>query len=429
MDVLKRFSQPQTELDIAIVHRYPRTLPWVRFALAVGVVTCTFTLNTLARAASFTGLGYLSMDSRAGDVSADGSTVIGWSDNRAFLWTQATGMRALNFPSGANYGEATGISADGTTVVGLSAYIDPTTGEGTGYQAFRWTESTGTVGLGTIPGSNFSMAYGTSADGSIVVGNLFGGNQEGFRWTAAGMTGLGYLSGDDFNFSTAIRISDNGQFIAGASGTNDADGNIYKLEATRWNSIGEAERLGILPGHFTSEAWGISADGSTVVGNSGEFVNVVGDSGEIVGVNFLQEAFRWNQTTGMMDALGRLDGATIGSFAWDVSADGSTVVGYADDADRGYAVMWTPDSGLQKVQQILMDAGVDLTGWRLRNATGISNDGRKIVGYGTNPDGKTEAWLADLDSVPKAVPTPALLPGLLAIAYKTHRKRKHQAIA
>jgi hypothetical protein len=47
--------------------------------------------------------------------------------------------------------------------------------------------------------------------------------------------------------------------------------------------------------------------------------------------------------------------------------------------------------------------------------------------------GRTNGNLIGLDTFsynsPDSVPTPALLPGLLAIAYKTHRKRKHQAIA
>jgi probable HAF family extracellular repeat protein len=421
MNVLKQLGQPQTELDTpAVSCRNRRSLPYVKFALAVGMVACTFAINSVARAASFTRLGYLPNNgsSFASDISADGSTVVGSGDNQGFIWTQSTGMRALDFLSGANYGETTGVSADGTTVVGFNGY-DTAPGEPTRFQGFRWTEATGTLGLGTIPGSDSSAAQGTSADGSIVVGELFGGNREGFRWTAAGMTGLGYLSDANLsgaNFSRAATLSDNGQFIAGTSGINDTAGNIYAFEATRWNSTGDSESLGLLPDHIGSEAFGISADGSTVVGYSQDS-------------NGLLEAFRWSQTTGVMDGLGRLTGSTFGSLAWDVSADGSTVVGYADDADRGYAFIWTPDNGLQTMQQILTDAGIDLTGWQLKSATGISNNGRKIVGYGTNPDGNTEAWLADLDGSPEAVPTPALLPGLFTIGWKSWRKRKHQAIA
>ena len=40
------------------------------------------------------------------------------------------------------------------------------------------------------------------------------------------------------------------------------------------------------------------------------------------------------------------------------------------------------------------------TGWTLWSATGISADATTIVGYGANPSGQTEAWLANI-SVPE----------------------------
>lgn len=40
--------------------------------------------------------------------------------------------------------------------------------------------------------------------------------------------------------------------------------------------------------------------------------------------------------------------------------------------------------------------GLDLANWTLYNATGISADGLTIVGYGANPDGYGEAWIATI---------------------------------
>ncbi|HLA64640.1 MAG TPA: T9SS type A sorting domain-containing protein, partial [Rhodothermales bacterium] len=44
----------------------------------------------------------------------------------------------------------------------------------------------------------------------------------------------------------------------------------------------------------------------------------------------------------------------------------------------------------------LVALGVDLTGWELRGATGVSADGRIVVGWGRNPQGEFEAWRAVL---------------------------------
>jgi hypothetical protein len=49
---------------------------------------------------------------------------------------------------------------------------------------------------------------------------------------------------------------------------------------------------------------------------------------------------------------------------------------------------------MRDLQQVLTGLGVNLTGWTLEQATGISGDGQTIVGFGTDPSGLTEAWVA-----------------------------------
>ena len=48
------------------------------------------------------------------------------------------------------------------------------------------------------------------------------------------------------------------------------------------------------------------------------------------------------------------------------------------------------------------DYGLNLSGWSLYAATAISQDGRTISGYGTDPSGRTQAWVA-------TIPEPATL--------------------
>ena len=101
-----------------------------------------------------------------------------------------------DLPGGNFTSSARGVSADGSTVVGFSYSTS-------GMEAFRWTAAGSMVGLGDLDGGDFSSeARAVSADGSTIVGvgavephpgEDYAG--EAFRWTAAGeMEGLGYLT-------------------------------------------------------------------------------------------------------------------------------------------------------------------------------------------------------------------------------------------
>ena len=149
-------------------------------------------------------------------ASADGSTIVGngGSSNgfEAFRWTEATGMVALgDLPGGDFRSRASGISADGLTLVGTSAITN-------GEECFRWTPATGMVGIGDLPGGDFySDAMDVSADGSVIVGGSVTANGvQAYRWTeATGMVGLGKLPGS--LESQASAVSTNGAVVAGAA--------------------------------------------------------------------------------------------------------------------------------------------------------------------------------------------------------------------
>ena len=86
--------------------------------------------------------------------------------------------------------------------------------------------------------------------------------------------------------------------------------------------------LGDLTGRgFYSQAFGVSADGSVVIGSSSSAVG--------------GEAFRWTSVGGMV-GLGDLPGQDFWSFAFGVTADGSTVVGVSQAASGNEAVLWPP---------------------------------------------------------------------------------------
>jgi probable HAF family extracellular repeat protein len=105
--------------------------------------------------------------------------------------------------------------------------------------------------------------------------------------------------------------------------------------------------LGDLPGGTaSSQPWDISADGSVVVGVS----NSVGGN----------EAFRWTRDTGMV-ALG-----IPGGGIFRISADGSTIIRANDSSP----VRWTNDAGILPLPFAI--------------ARGLSGDGSVIVGQSTS---------------------------------------------
>ena len=314
------------------------------------------------------------------NISANGLIVVGLVDSltepqgEPFRWTEETGMVGLGLPELATYGEAWATSADGSVVVGQVKMNTRMR------RAFRWTLSEGMVFLGNLPGGgDDSSALGVSADGSVIVGwseSVFGA--EAFRWTeAGGMVGLGDLPGGAFN-SIALDVSADGSVVVGAG-----DRSLSSGEPFRWTEAGGMIGLGeMLGGSSTAEAVAVSADGSVVVGyafNSDDKL----------------EAFRWSAAEGMI-GLGDVPGGQFSSMARDVSADGNVIVGEVGSLQT---FIWDPVNGMRDLEVVLRDEiGLDLTDWwHLEFAMGVSDDGRVITGSGSGPNMGLEAWRAILN--------------------------------
>lgn len=327
--------------------------------------------------------------SSANAVSADGTTVVGYSKaaggDEAFVWTAETGMFSLgDLPGGEVDSTATACSADGSVVVGGSTGAR-------GKEAFRWTVETGMVGLGFLEGGSLQgLALGVSGDGGVVVGwSMSAAGREAFRWTAQeGMRGLGFLKGGPPK-SEARAISADGTIIAGAAQSEKG------AEAFRWTAAAGMVGLGDLEGgEFRSEVWGISPDGGTIVGYGWTPLGGLG--------------FRW--TVGEhMQPVGNPEFDNC--IANSVSNDG-VIVGIRGLSSRPggqliqHAFIWDAAHGMRSLKQVLAEEyGLDLEGWDLLAATGISADGTAIVGWGTNPQRKTEAWLVSLSHSMAAPPS------------------------
>ncbi|MHB1033132.1 MAG: PEP-CTERM sorting domain-containing protein [Pirellulales bacterium] len=359
---------------------------------------CWMGVGNPALAASFHGIGDLpggDQYSWAHNVSGDGSTVVGFSAStlgfEAFRWTQASGMVGLgDLPGGAFNSSAKGVSANGSIVAGYGEMEAVGLG---GTRAVGWNGAGDLLQIDSRP-VTLSQATGVSGNGSVAVGIGFGlsiPGFEAFRWTeATGMVGLGALGGVSPS-SWATDASADGSVIVGQSTS------VAGREAFRWTQAGGMLGLGDLAGgDYLSVANRVSADGSVAVGESYTDLGI--------------EAFRWTEATGMV-GLGELSGGMFGSTALGVSADGSVVVGRSEVAAGAEAFVWDAANGMQSLQKVLDETyGLELTGWSLKEATGISADGKTIVGVGTNPLGKTEAWVANIGPVPE--PSTMVLAGL-----------------
>ena len=347
-----------------------------RLSRCLTFFTTFFALIHPGYGATFQGLGDLGgrdFDSRASAISV----VVGRSSSasttrvEAFRWTSSDGMVGLGFLAGSKLESfAYDVSGDGTVVVGES--FSPS-----GDEAFRWTSDDGMVALGDLEDGNFdSRVNDVSTDGSVLVGQGHSNSGgEAMRWTSgSGMVGLGDLPGTGFD-SIANGVSGDGSVVVGSSSST------FGSEAFRWISADGMVGLGDLAGgRFESSASAISADGSVVVGRGNSTSGL--------------EAFRWTSGGGMV-GLGDLAGGRFESSATAISADGSVVVGRSSSASSLEAFIWDSTNGMQELDEVLAGLGIDLTGWRLEEATGISADGLTIVGWGSHQSG-TEAWIATI---------------------------------
>ena len=216
-------------------------------------------------------LGQGDPGSAATGVSTDGATVVGIStawqaeSQEAFLWTRGAMQGLGDLPGGSFYSVANGVSSDGSVVVGYGTSQN-------GNEAYRWTRETGMVGLGDLPGGTFeSRATAVSADGRVIIG--FGFNAAGrspFRWEGGIITDIGRSVGGQSG-GIAQAVSGDGSVIVGSgNGKGRSQESVFLWDRVHgMRSLREALRDHAVDttGWVLQEALGISADGSTIVGN------------------------------------------------------------------------------------------------------------------------------------------------------------------
>ena len=212
-----------------------------------------------------------SIDDLVIEGDEDGLGVVGESFDRegreACLWTAENGMIGLgSLPDGDPDSIAYGISADGSVVVGRADSKE----SAPNWEPFRWTAEEEMVGLGDLPGGLFiGVAHGASATGGVVV--VFCGmahGSEALRGTdAVGRGGLGEgaevglaLGGEALRIleRTAVR---RGVEIAAAAKTIEMPRQrvAWTVEAARRQHEVLLEELGV----YRGETWAAGTNTAT----------------------------------------------------------------------------------------------------------------------------------------------------------------------
>lgn len=386
-------------------------------------------------------LGFLPDDSysEALEISGDGLVVVGRSQARkgpsnkmrgtnqmaAFRWEDGK-MTSLNKLGDRNTSSsAEHVNRDGSIIVGHEeAFID----QEKIARAFIWTKSSNEI---TALTSRYSGAAGVSDDGSVVVGCIQSKGSkftQSFRWAKTKQSSrlkllrsklysrqhsAAAVSGD--GSATVVNGSQN--TVSGAWPRADLEQTIgvgayyVKQIGSRTNVIDLGSLDGAKP--FV-RATDLSSDGSFVVGCAS-------------GRNSGTEAFSWSVTTRKMKSLQFLDPfPTEGhndtehafsqeasrqakgsvkvkanspyTIAHGVSLDGKTIVGVTGvwSTREKIAVVWHKGQ-IHELAKLLESQGCDLAHWKsLDIATGVSDDGKTVVGQGTTTEDRLEAFIAKL---------------------------------
>ncbi|KIA89392.1 T9SS type A sorting domain-containing protein [Kaistella jeonii] len=231
----------------------------------------------------------------------------------------------------------------------------------------------------------------------VAVGNVYNAYQ--VKWTEGeGSVNIGELTSGDF-ISGWTNVSSDGKYISGTM-TNPANGldemGRFNVLTNTWTFLGG---LNAVSSPTLSTAWGMSDDGSAVVGLGYVSVSV-------------GHAIKWSQSTGIVDL-----GSTVtsrSSRANSINSDGTVVVGWQDNeyGDRegvywknGVQIALKDENNLPTGEAVVVTPdGNTIAGFTLDNpfvwnvtdgytkithpnpdysggASGITDDGKTVIGY------------------------------------------------
>ena len=364
----------------------------------VGELSDGSTFSEVRDATKFGGVIYAVGDSNSYGLATGGDT--------AFVWTSTDGIRPLpdivtNF---------TGTNFSSTSAIALTpnaAYIASrarATANAQSRHAVRVTTSSlANLDLGTLVGFTNSEAHTISNDGAVLYGIANYTNlssvpvkTRAVRFTAGSTTPtiIPFLNVGDTNSAPADRAtSADGSVVVGRStnGTVDAStaspgGNGIGLgnQAFRYVHGVGVSAIPFLPGGTWSGAVAVSADGNLTL--------VRGDSASAPQGEF----YLHNAGTGALTSFGTPNGSRRPGGILSMTNDGVVFAAPFVTADNPIPFPYIHNAqGYHDFHRLVERAGVDLTGWSLReNIFGISADGTLAWGRGVH-NGNREGFVVE----------------------------------
>lgn len=229
--------------------------------------------------------------------------------------------------------------------------------------------------------SGSSGASAISANGRTVVGNS---DRRAVVWSGSGWgtkTALGTLRADNSGWASASAVSDDGSVVVGSAEGDNVDG---RSNAVVWSGSGWSTKTNLNLAHNSdirrsSAAYGVSGDGSVVVGEA--YVNDTDDMHAVVwsGSNWASQTDLGTLTTDNSKYSSR------NSRALAANHDGSVVVGYSrNDIDEQRAIVWSGRNWGTKTDLGTLKA--DNSG--SSTAVAINRDGSMVVGWADDDNGR-----------------------------------------
>lgn len=304
------------------------------------------------------------------DISSSSMVVGELTSGGGFYWLPTTGVVYV----GGQRAEA--VSRDGRTIAG-TAYGPRNVTEAAVWQRAAEWRRLGSVVPNAVPCDDLlSSTYDTSDDGAVIVGLAWNGCNfaRAFRWEeSTGMADLGSTVAG--RSSRANGVSGDGRVVVGWQ-----DSELGLRQGARW--VDGKQELFRGPSGIIGEAQAANRDGSVIVGQACEFAslsNLVAN----------QQAWTWTTRDGiqcLQPPRVRPANNFIGT-ALATSEDGRIIGGSQSFGLEAESVIWI-DREPQYLKDYLRANGAPgaFQGWvNTGFVTGISRDGRMLVGYGAGP--------------------------------------------